>query len=246
MKKIIATLLMGIIPALTMASAGGDQYPNDAADIDLGNQASLQRGAATFVNYCLSCHTAKYMRYSRMADDLGLTEEQVMQNLMVSGGKIGNAMSVAMRAEDAKTWFGNTPPDLSVIARAKGADYLYNYLRAFYVDESTPTGMNNSVKQVSMPHVLWNLQGLQKPVYETIEEHGHSSKHLVGFDIVQPGELSTAEYNAKVRDLVNFLVYLGEPAKLQRYTMGLVVMLFLFVLLVFTYYLKKEFWKDVH
>jgi ubiquinol-cytochrome c reductase cytochrome c1 subunit len=243
MKKIIATLLMGLIPALTMASGGGHQFPNDDADIDLGNEASLQRGAATFVNYCLSCHTANFMRYSRLANDLGLTEKQVMDNLMVSGGKIGDLMTVAMRRDDAETWFGNTPPDLSVIARAKGADYLYNYLRAFYVDESSPTGMNNSVKQVSMPHVLWNLQGLQKAVYEESE---HGQKHIVGFEIVQPGELSTAEYNAEVRDLVNFLVYLGEPAKLQRYTIGLVIMIFLFVLLVFSYYLKKEFWKDVH
>lgn len=234
---------MGLIPALTMASGGGHQFPNDDADIDLGNEASLQRGAATFVNYCLSCHTANFMRYSRLANDLGLTEKQVMDNLMVSGGKIGDLMTVAMRRDDAETWFGNTPPDLSVIARAKGADYLYNYLRAFYVDESSPTGMNNSVKQVSMPHVLWNLQGLQKAVYEESE---HGQKHIVGFEIVQPGELSTAEYNAEVRDLVNFLVYLGEPAKLQRYTIGLVIMIFLFVLLVFSYYLKKEFWKDVH
>lgn len=234
---------MGLIPALTMASGGGHQFPNDDADIDLGNEASLQRGAATFVNYCLSCHTASFMRYSRLANDLGLTEQQVMENLMVSEGKIGDLMTVAMRRDDAETWFGNTPPDLSVIARAKGADYLYNYLRAFYIDESSSTGMNNSVKQVSMPHVLWNLQGLQKAVYEESE---HGQKHIVGFEIVQPGELSTAEYNAKVRDLVNFLVYLGEPAKLQRYTLGLVIMLFLFVLLVFSYYLKKEFWKDVH
>ncbi len=246
MKKIIATLLMGIMPALAIAAGGGTQFPNDNADIDLGNQASLQRGAATFVNYCLSCHSAKFMRYSRLASDLGMTEKLVMENLMVSEGKIGDTMTVAMRPEDAKAWFGNTPPDLSVIARRRGADWLFNYLRAFYIDESSPTGMNNSVKQVSMPHVLWNLQGLQKPVYETSSHGDEAKKHLVGFEIVQPGELSPAEYNAKVRDLVNFLVYLGEPAKLQRYNIGIAVMLFLIVLLVFSYYLKKEYWKDVH
>lgn len=246
MKKIIAIIFMGIVPALAMAS-GGETFPNDKANIDLGNQASLQRGAGTFVNYCLSCHTANFMRYSRMAKDLGLTEAQVMKYMMVSNGKIGDLMTVSMPRDDAKAWFGNTPPDLSVIARAKGPDYIYNYLRAFYVDEKSPTGMNNSVKQVSMPHVLWNLQGLQKPIYEvSSNEHGHESKHLVGFQLVQPGELSEAEYDAKVRDLVNFLVYLGEPAKMQRMHVGVVVMLFLVVLLVFSYYLKKEFWKDVH
>jgi len=245
MKKIIATLLLVVVPALSVASEV-ETYPHDKADIDLNDRASLQRGAATFVNYCLSCHTASFSRYSRVAGDLGLSETQVMKYLMVSGGKFGDLMTVAMPRDDAKNWFGNTPPDLSVIARAKGADYLYNYLRGFYVDESSRTGVNNSVKQVSMPFVLWNLQGLQKPIYEEHEAEGHEKKELVGFEIVQPGELSPAEYDAKVRDLVNFLVYLGEPAQIQRGTVGVVVMLFLFILLAFSYYLKKEYWKDVH
>lgn len=246
MKNKIIALLMMMVPALAVASGGGVHL--DEADIDLNNQASLQRGAKLFVNYCLSCHSAAYMRYNRMGQDLGLTDDQVRENLMFAAEKVGETMTVAMPESQAKAWFGTKVPDLTVVARARGADWLYSYLRGFYLDESRPWGVNNTVfKDVGMPHVMWELQGLKKPVYETYTDHeGNQARRITGFEMAQPGKLSEAEYDKAVNDLVNFMVYMGEPAKLKRYSIGVWVMLYLIILFVVAYAMKKEFWKDIH
>lgn len=245
MKKSIIALLMMVAPALALASSG---VHLDKADIDLHNKESLQNGARLFVNYCLSCHSASYMRYNRMGQDIGLTDEQVKENLMFAAEKVGETMTIAMRPEDSKSMFGTKIPDLTVIARSRGADWLYTYLTTFYIDDSRPFGVNNKVfKDVGMPHVLWELEGLKKPVYEITKDHdGNEVKHLSGFEMVTPGKLSQAEYKKEVNDLVNFLEYMGEPAKLKRYTIGLWVLFYLAILFVVSYAMKKEFWKDVH
>ncbi|HID49188.1 MAG TPA: cytochrome c1 [Chromatiales bacterium] len=246
MKNKMIALLMMMVPALALA--GGGRVHLDEADIDLDNQASLQRGARLFVNYCLSCHSAAYMRYNRMGQDLGLSDEQVRENLMFAAEKVGETMTVAMPESQTKAWFGTKVPDLTVVARARGADWLYSYLRGFYLDGSRPWGVNNTVfKDVGMPHVLWELQGLKKPIYETYTDHeGNPAKRITGFEMVRPGKLTEAEYDKAVNDLVNFMVYMGEPAKLKRYRIGVWVLLYLFILFVLSYALKKEFWKDVH
>lgn len=245
MKRLIIAAVLAVLPVLGLAS---EEAHLEKADVDLGNQASLQRGARLFVNYCLSCHSASYMRYQRLSTDLGLSKDQVKDNLMFAADKIGSTMTVAARPQDEEQWFGKAPPDLSVIARARGADWLYSYLTGFYLDPSRPTGVNNTVfKDVGMPHVLWDLEGLKKPVYETqVNKEGEKEKVITGFEMVQPGRLSEVEYHRAVNDLVNYLVYMGEPAKLTRYQVGFWVLLFLALLFVVSYFLKKEYWKDVH
>lgn len=237
MKKII-TLFALLMPLLAFANEG---VKLDHAPIDPNNQESLQRGAKMFVNYCLSCHSAAYMRYNRLAD-IGLSDAQIKANLMFASEKVGDPMTIAMNKKDAKLWFGAAPPDLSVQARAyaNGPDWLYTYLRGFYRDDTRPTGWNNTVyDKVAMPHVLWQLQGQQVlKVDEKTEEHT-----LV---LDKPGTLSPAEYDASVADLVNYLVYMAEPAKSKRMHLGLIVLLFLGLMFVLTYYLKKEFCKDIH
>jgi len=211
-RRLLAALLF--VPAAALAAAG----QLDRAPIEPRDLASLQAGARTFVNYCLNCHGAQYMRYNRLTD-LGLTEAQIRDNLMFAADKVGETMNVAMTVKDGKAWFGVPPPDLSVIARARGADWLYTYLRTFYRDEKTPSGWNNKVfPNVAMPHALWK---------------------------VQEDAASPVAYDRTVRDLVNFLVYLGEPAALQRKSIGIVVLFVLGVLFVFAYAMKKAFWKDV-
>lgn len=237
MSKFVSMLAL-LLPMVVSANEGPKL---EHAPIDPNNQASLQRGAKVFVNYCLSCHSAAYMRYNRMGD-LGLTDAQIKANLMFAGEKVGDTMTVAMNKKDAKAWFGAAPPDLSVQARAyaNGADWLYSYLRGFYRDDTRPTGWNNTVyDKVAMPHVLWQLQGEQVlKVDEKTETHT--------LQLVKPGTMSTAEYDGMVADLVNYLVYMGEPAKSKRLHLGLMVLLFLGLLFVVTYYLKKEYWKDIH
>lgn len=256
MKKITAFFLM-MVPVAVMA-AGGGNLPLYDADVDLNNKASLQRGAKLYVNYCMGCHSISSMRYNRMSRDIGLTDEQLVENLMFVSDfsesptgetpKIGSLMKNAMPGQDAADWFGTKVPDLSVIARSRGPDWLYTYLKTFYVDESRPMGVNNErFPLVGMPHVLWELEGLKKPVYETHENaEGHEVKTIVDYEFVQEGSMSPAEYDSAVRDLVNFLVYVGEPAKLVRYQIGVWVILFLVVLFFFSYALKKDFWRDVH
>lgn len=216
-----------------MAAAGGIHL--DPVELDLADKASLQRGAKTFVNYCLSCHQAAFMRYNRMAKDLGLTDNQVQDNLMFASDKIGDTMTVAMRSDDAKKWFGAAPPDLSVISRARGTDWLYTYFRTFYLDQDKITGTNNLVfKDVAMPHVLWQQQG-----YATIDDSGH-------LDHPRGGTLSAHEYNVMIQDLVNFLAYIGEPSKIQRLALGKWVLLYLLIFFMVAYPMKKAFWKDIH
>ncbi len=241
MKKLIITFLLAMTPLLGLA-AEGPQY--DEANIDLSDQASLQRGAKYFMNYCLSCHSAKFQRYNRMAKDLGLTEKEVEQNLMFTTDKIGETMNIAMNPDEAEKWFGVTPPDLSVLIRARGVDYIYTYLRSFYVDETRPFGVNNTVLVgASMPHVLWELQGMQKAVFKETED---GKQEFERFELVTPGTLSPEEYDQVARDLTAFLSYVGEPVQMERRALGKWVLLFIAVFFVLAYLLKKEYWKDVH
>ena len=239
------TLLFLLWPALAGAAGGGVHL--DKVKIDLTNKQSLQKGAKLFVNYCLSCHAAAYQRYNRMASDLGLTEQQVIDNLMFAAEKIGEPMTVAMSRQDGKNWFGAPPPDLTLVSRSRGPDWLYTYLRTFYLDESRPFGVNNLVfPSVGMPHVLWELQGWQKPVYKTVEHEGTEKQVIEHLELGEPGTMTPAEYDKAITDLVNFMTYMGEPIRLERQALGIKVLLFLLVLLVITYLLKKEYWKDVH
>lgn len=241
MKKLIVAFLLAAVPALGLAAGGGAHL--DDADVDLNDNASLQRGAKYFVNYCLSCHSAKYQRFNRTARDLGLNEEDVKANLMFGTDKIGDTMTIAMKAEDAAEWFGTAPPDLSVIARARGVDWLYTYLRSFYIDESRPFGVNNVVfPDVGMPHVMWELQGMQKAVFH--EKDGN--KVFEKFEQVSPGSMSPEEFDTAMRDLTAFLSYIGEPIQMERKRIGVWVLLFIAVFFVLSYFLKKEYWKDVH
>jgi len=241
MKKTLLAILM-VLPTLAMASGG---VHLDKVDYDLHNKESLQRGARLFVNYCLSCHSAAYQRYNRMAEDIGLTEAQVKSNLMFASEKVGETMTIALQTEDAKTMFGTKVPDLSVVARARGADWLYTYLRTFHTDESRPFGVNNTTfKDVGMPHVLWELEGMKKLV-NADEMHEHAGT-APKFETVSEGKMSAAEYDNAMRDLTAFMVYMGEPAKLIRYELGIYVLLFLILLFLVAYPMKKEFWKDIH
>jgi ubiquinol-cytochrome c reductase cytochrome c1 subunit len=231
MKKLLLACLLAAAPVLTLASEGGALRK---FQVDRGNRAGLQRGARTFVNYCVSCHSAEFMRYSRLAQDLGLTPEQVQANMVFNGGDVHQVMRVALGKEDGAKWFGQAPPDLTLAARSRGPDWLYAYMRSFYLDPSRPFGVNNTVfPNAAMPHVLAELQGAQ-------ELHdGH-------LQLVSAGTLKPAEYDAMIRDLVNFMVYMGEPAKLVRYGLGVKVLLFLLVFAGLAYMLKREYWRDVH
>jgi len=240
--KRLKNFLFLLAAAPVVAFASGASVHLDKAPVNLSDQDSLQRGARVFVNYCLNCHSAGAMRYSRL-QDLGLTEDQIKDNLMFAAEKPGETMKIGMSKADAKAWFGANPPDLSVIARSRGADWLYSYLRGFYRDDTRATGWNNTVfDKVGMPHVMWNLQGELVPVHRKDGEHDVIER----LELVKPGSITLAEYDAMVGDLVNYLVWMGEPAQLQRKQLGLIVLAFLAVFFVVAYYLKKEFWKDIH
>ncbi len=268
--KLLVTCGLGLLASLAAASSGGPRLDRPA--IDRLDAASLQKGAQAYVNYCLPCHSASFMRYGRLTD-IGFKEEDIKAAFVPPGAKIGDTMGNAMKPADAKAWFGVLPPDLSVIARARGTDWLYTYLRGFYVDETKPTGWNNLVfKDVGMPHVLWQLSGSAKlvekafasqteaesalaktrGVAEVIEKRqsGQDGKDTVQYFLraVEPGKgaMLPEHYDAYVADLVNFLDYLGEPMKNQRIALGYMVLAFLLVLFVFAYLLKREYWKDVH
>jgi ubiquinol-cytochrome c reductase cytochrome c1 subunit len=228
------TAMISLSSASLMAASAGAKL--DHFEVDLRDQASLQRGAQIFTNYCLSCHSASLMRYNRMAKDLGMSDELVMENLMFTTDKIGETMQVAMRPEDAKKWFGVTPPDLSVIARARGTDWLYSYLRNFYLDDSRPMGTNNPfLVNAGMPHVLWEQQGF-------LEQDADSGE----LSLTQEGELTPRQYDQYVGDLVNFLAYISEPSKLERLALGKWVLLYLAFFFVIALALKKAYWKDIH
>ena len=235
MRKFLLCLLCVPVFAFANTAVELDQAPINSRD-----KISLQRGAKNFVNYCLTCHSANYMRYSRL-QDLGVNEDQIRNNLIQTGVKVGQTMSIALKPEDAKAWFGAPPPDLTVIARSRGVDWLYSYLRGFYRDSSRPSGWNNTVfPQVGMPHVLYELQGEQIMVTEKTEPGEHHKLHLE-----KPGMLSPIEYDLFVADLVNYLDYMGEPHKAKRIQTGIIVMFFLALLFPLAVLVKKEYWKDV-
>jgi ubiquinol-cytochrome c reductase cytochrome c1 subunit len=245
--NLVGALLAFVLVLPTAAMSASGSVKLDHAPVNVDNHESLQRGATIFVNYCLNCHSANYMRYSRM-QDIGLTEAQIKDNLLFAAEKPGELMKIAMRPKEAKEWFGATPPDLTVIARSRGADWLYTYLRGFYRDDTRSTGWNNTVfDKVGMPHVLQDMQGHLAPVYRTETDHeGKSHQVIDRLELVKPGKQTQAEYDASMADLVNYLVWMGEPARSTRMNVGLIVILFLSVFLVIAFYLKKEFWKDVH
>jgi ubiquinol-cytochrome c reductase cytochrome c1 subunit len=242
MKKSLTSIIAAPIFALfaTAAFASGAELHLDHAPDKRADNAALQNGARIFVNYCLNCHSASYMRYNRL-QDIGLSEAQIRDNLMFTADKIGEPMRVAMQRSDAKVWFGAAPPDLTIVARSRasefgsGPDWLYTYLRSFYRDESRPTGWNNTVfENVGMPHALWELQGIQ-------EKDGHGKLSLA-----VPGKLTPEQYDEAVADLVAYLQYMGEPVSEFRKSLGVMVIVFLGILLVFAYALKREYWKDIH
>ncbi len=241
MRKILFAVLL--VPVLALASEAG--YRLDRAPIDPRDLLSLQAGARTFVNYCLTCHGAQFMRYNRLTD-LRLTEEQIKDNLILTDAKIGDTMKVSFSAKDGKAAFGTAPPDLSVVGRSRGADWLYTYLRTFYRDAKSPTGWNNAVfPQVAMPNPLWALQGERALAITHRGEPGHAIAEYEWSEISK-GEQNTVQFDTTVRDLVNFLVYMGEPGAADRKRIGIVALFLLGVLFVFAYALKKEYWKDLH
>jgi ubiquinol-cytochrome c reductase cytochrome c1 subunit len=241
MKKFMAVILL-LLPLSVFASANIEL---EDADIDLSDTASLERGAKTFVTYCLGCHSIKHIRYKRIAIDLGIEEQEVLKEIAPVGASIYNQLHSAMNSHDANKWFGTQPPDLSLIARSRGADWLYTYLKSFYVDKSKPLGVNNTVfEDVGMPNVLWQLQGQQVPVYKKTAEG--EQKVIEKLVIEEEGSMSPEEFDKTVNDLVNFLVYVGEPVQLERERMGKYVLFFLFMFLAIAYLLKKEYWKDIH
>lgn len=250
LKKLIAVLALA--PALALASEATfslDKAPDRSTDLP-----SLQHGAKLFVNYCLNCHSASAMRYNRLRD-IGLTEDQIKNNLLFTSEKVGDLMKISMSPQDAKNWFGAVPPDLSVIARAKasdagsGADWLYTYLRTFYKDDTRPTGWNNLVfPNVGMPHAMWELQGINKANFvEEKDAHdpGKTVHKFAGFEQVKPGSMSALEYDNAVADLVAYLQWMGEPAQNARKRLGVIVLLFLGIFLFLAWRLNASYWKDV-
>lgn len=239
MKKLITLLLFVAVQPVYSATS----VRLDHAETDVFDKESLQRGATTYVRYCLGCHSLKHMRYSRLAEDLEMSEDRVKSELIYAGDKIQDSMTIAMSDDNTEQWFGTKAPDLSLIARARGKDWLYSYLRGFYLDESRPFRVNNRVfKDVAMPNVLWELQGQQTAVFKT----DNKSDGIQKFKVDGKGRLTPREFNNTVADLVNFLGYVGEPAQLIRLKMGKWVILYLFLFLIIAYRLKKEYWKDIH
>ncbi len=245
---VVATLLAGSAMA---SEGGGESWRKWHADTDINSKASLQRGARNFINYCLGCHSLQYVRYNQFAEDLDITEDQLKANLMFTGERPHDYILSPMPAADAETWFGRAPPDLSLITRAKGRDYVYQFLKTFYLDESQPTGVNNlALENAAMPHVLADLQGLQKAVFVLEKQHEAGQEAMLRrfdhFEPVSPGRMTEGEYDAFVNDIVNFLDYVSEPVRAKRERLGIWVILFLIVFTGFAWALKKEIWKDVH
>jgi len=236
-----------VAAAVLFAGAAGAEEGNglQAAQTRVGNIASVQSGAKLFFNYCSGCHSLKYVSYSQLADDLHLSRDDVLKNFAFTGAKIGDQVLANMPAENAKTWFGNTPPDLSLEARAKGPDWIYTYLKSFYLDPTRPTGWNNTVfPSVSMPNVLWELQGSQRAVMS--QAKAGEEARVEKLEQATPGKLSAEQFDAAASDLTAFLDYAGEPAKVKRESMGVWVVLFLAFFTFLAYLLKHEYWKDVH
>lgn len=239
----VAVLLAGALVSFAAVAAEGGNLMH--AGTDLGDQGSLQRGAKLYMNYCSGCHSLKYLRYSRMAEDLGLSEQQVQDNLNFTGSKPGEQIHVALTEADATQWFGKMPPDLSVIARVRGSDWIYTYLQSFYQDRSRPLGWNNTLfPNASMPNPLWEMQGLQRPVYGKVDP-AIGEAPVERLEIARPGTQDAAEFDQTVRDITTFLEYAGEPAALKRQSMGVWVVLFLAFFTFLAFLLKKEYWRDV-
>ncbi|MGO4393071.1 cytochrome c1 [Variovorax sp. M-6] len=250
MKKLILTLIaaLGIVTGAQAAEGGiaWDKAPNRTTDL-----ASLQNGAKLFVNYCLNCHSAAFMRFNRL-QDLGITDQQIKDNLLFTTDKIGETMKVNMDPHQAKEWFGTVPPDLTLVARSRaghggtGADYLYTYLRTFYRDDTKATGWNNlAFPAVAMPHVMWELQGERRPVFEKVEANGHETEVFKGWEQVSPGAMTPMQFDQAMGDLVNYLQWMAEPAQNTRIRVGVWVLLFLLMAVVFTWRLNASYWKDV-
>lgn len=241
MKKIIYTLLLLLLLPFSVHAAGSVNLKS--VDIDLEDSDSILKGAKHYVDYCLGCHSAKHMRYKRIAIDLEVDEHEVLNQIAPEGAGIYDQMLTAMDQKDSAKWFGITPPDLSLVARSRGPDWIYTYLKSFYVDKSKPLGVNNTVfKDVGMPNMLWKLQGIQTPVTQKV----HGQDVIAFLKIDKKGALSGSEFDKMVTELVNFLVYVGEPIQLERQRLGKYVLLFLLIFTVIAYLLKKEYWKDVH
>ena len=250
MKKLIFVLIaaFGFMAGVHANEAGmaWDKAPNKTNDL-----GSLQNGAKLFVNYCLNCHSAAFMRFNRLKD-IGLTDQQIKDNLLFTTEKVGDTMKAAIDPKQAKDWFGGNPPDLTLIARSRsgaggtGADYLYTYLRTYYRDDSKATGWNNlAYPNVAMPHALWELQGNRQPVFETTKEHGHEVKTFKSWEQLTPGTLTPLQYDQAMGDLVNYLQWMGEPSQNQRVRVGVWVLMFLGVFTLIAWRLNAAYWKDI-
>ena len=250
MKKFLIAVSVVLGMALP-AFASTDGIPWDKAPNKLNDLSALQNGAKIFVNYCLNCHAAAYMRFNRLKD-IGLTEKHIKDNLLFTTDKVGDTMKISMDAKQGKDWFGGNPPDLTLIARSRsgsggtGADYIYTYLRTYYRDDSKATGWNNlAYPNVGMPHVLWELQGQRRPVFEDVEQHGHTTQTLKGWEQVSPGKMTAREYDEAMGDLVNYLQWMAEPNQNSRVQIGVWVMLFLLIFMVIAWRLNASYWKDI-
>ncbi len=260
MKKQLVAFVFALLPTFSFA-AGGLEYPLDKVNVDLTDKAALQDGARTFANYCMGCHSAEYQRYERVAKDLGIPEDVMLKNVVFTGAKIGEHMKIGMKPQDAKVWFGAAPPDLTLVSRVRGDDWLYTYLRTFYEDPTRPYGVNNKVfPNVGMPNVLVGLQGRQvvgckqvqsvengKKVFDPLTGTPMTEEGCDQLTIVpKSGTLSEAEFDEKIKNLVSFLSYSANPVKLESQRIGVYVLLFLAFFFVFAYALKREYWRDVH
>ena len=241
--KVLLIVAGWLLSASAFAAGGGNLQQ---AGNDLGDQASLQRGAALYMNYCSGCHSLEFVRFSRIAEDLGLTEDQVQASLNFTGAKVGQQVHVAMAPADAQAWFGQVPPDLSLVSRVRGSDWIYTYLKSFYLDPERPLGWNNTLfPNASMPNPLWMMQGLQRAEHGPLDE-ATGERHVERLVIAEPGTVDPAAYDQAVRDITNFLEYAGEPAALKRHELGVWVILFLAFFTFLAWLLKKEYWRDVH
>lgn len=250
-KKITLGLALVLGCSSAVLASGGGGIAWDKAPAKTNDMAALQNGAKLFANYCLNCHSAAFMRYTRL-QDIGLSQEQIKDNLLVTNTKIGETMKAAIDPQQAKAWFGANPPDLTVIARSRagsggsGADYLYTYMRTFYRDTDKPTGWNNlAFPNIGMPHVLWELQGERRPVFDEVKDHGHTTAVFKGWEQVKPGTMTPLQYDQAVGDLVSYLQWMAEPVQNTRVRVGVWVLLFLGVFTVFAWRLNAAFWKDV-
>jgi len=243
-RTVMQCLLLAAAVLVSVSAAASSGGALQQSGVDLNNTAGLQRGAALYMNYCSGCHSLKYLRYSRMAEDLGLRETDVQASLNFTGAKFGETIGTSMPSEPAKQWFGQVPPDLSVISRVRGGDWIYTYLKSFYLDESRPVGWNNTLfPNASMPNPLWQLQGLQRPVHGRADVTGERPvEHL---KLPQPGRLQPEQFDQVARDITAFLEYAGEPAVLKREKLGVWVILFLAFFTFLAWLLKHEYWRDV-